>query len=134
LPSKSGWYFVRNAGEPGERRRRFDGKDWTGLAPGSRPEWTADSPRPQQAPDLLQAALQHMKDRAATYDQEGGERSMGRVVNAFNTITGRDLQEHEGWLLMVLLKLVRDQSAPGGHADSQEDAISYTALYSESRR
>lgn len=41
------------------------------------------------APDLLDAAAGHMRDRAKTYDKPGGERSMGKTVDAFNTITGR---------------------------------------------
>lgn len=44
------------------------------------------------APDLLDAAAGHMRDRAATYDKPEGERSMGKTVQAFNTITGRDDQ------------------------------------------
>lgn len=47
---------------------------------------------PFSAPDLLDAAAGHMRDRAATYDKPEGERSMGKTVQAFNTITGRDDQ------------------------------------------
>ena len=88
---------------------------------------------PQQAPALLDKAAGHMRDRAATYDQTGGERSMGKTVAAFNAITGRDLQESEGWLLMQLLKDVRDRQRAAPHADSLEDGIAYAALKAEAR-
>jgi hypothetical protein len=81
---------------------------------------------------LLYKARKHMEDRAATYDQPQGERSMGKTVAAFNAITGRDLSESEGWALLALLKLVRDRAGKP-HVDSVEDAIAYAALYGEAR-
>lgn len=85
------------------------------------------------APDLLDAAAGHMRDRAATYDKPEGERSMGKTVQAFNIITGRDLSESEGWLLMQLLKDVRDRQRAEPHRDSLEDCIAYSALKAEAR-
>lgn len=82
---------------------------------------------------LLDHAAKHMQDRAKTYDQPGGERSMGKTVAAFNTITGRDLAESEGWLLMAILKMVRSQQRKEPHQDSAEDLISYSALFGEAR-
>ncbi|NYH13455.1 hypothetical protein [Paraburkholderia bryophila] len=58
---------------------------------------------------------------------------MGATVTAFNAVTGRDLAEAEGWLLMQLLKDVRLFQRPGYHADSAEDAIAYTALMGEAK-
>jgi hypothetical protein len=86
-----------------------------------------------QAPKLLEKALGHMLDRAATYDQPEGERSMGRTVQAFNVITGRNLTESEGWLLLQLLKDVRDRQRQVPHVDSLEDCIAYAALKAEAR-
>lgn len=83
--------------------------------------------------DLLNKAAGHMRDRAATYDKPKGERSMGKAVEAFNAITGRDLQESEGWLLLQVLKDVRDRQRPAAHQDSLEDAIAYAALKAEAR-
>ncbi len=83
--------------------------------------------------DLLEAAAGHMKDRAATYDSPEGERSMGKTVTAFNAITGRDLRESEGWLLMAVLKMVRSEQRSMPHRDSVEDLIAYAALYGEAR-
>lgn len=74
-----------------------------------------------------------MRDRAATYDKPEGERSMGRAVLAFNAITGRDLTEPEGWLLLQVLKDVRLFQRPGYHADSAEDCIAYAALKAEAK-
>lgn len=88
---------------------------------------------PLTAPVLLDKAAGHMRDRAATYDQPEGERSMARTVAAFNAITGRDLKESEGWLLLQLLKDVRDRQRPAAHRDSLEDCIAYAALKAEAR-
>lgn len=86
-----------------------------------------------QAVALLEAAAQHMRDRAAVYDRPEGERSMAATVEAFNRVTGRDLRESEGWLLMTLLKLVRSEQRTAPHRDSVEDAVAYQALYGEAR-
>ena len=85
------------------------------------------------APELLKKALGHMLDRATTYDQPQGERSMGKTVDAFNIITGRDLTESEGWLLLQVLKDVRDRQRDAPHIDSLEDCIAYAALKAEAR-
>lgn len=73
-----------------------------------------------------------MEQRAAQYDQPAGERSMAATVAAFNAVTGRDLTEADGWLMMVLLKLVRDNSTTV-HEDSLLDAAAYVGLYGEAR-
>lgn len=74
-----------------------------------------------------------MQDRAATYDKPEGERSMQRTVDAFNIITGRDLTASEGWLLLQILKDVRDRQRSLPHTDSLEDCIAYAALKAEAR-
>lgn len=86
------------------------------------------------APDLLDAAAGHLRDRAAVYDKPGGERSMAATVQAFNAITRHTLSESEGWLFMECLKAVRDFTAVGGHADSSVDRIAYAALAAEARQ
>lgn len=87
----------------------------------------------QTAPELMGKAKSHMEARASTYDQPGGERSVGKAVAAFNAITGRSLAESEGWLLLQLLKDVRLFQCPGYHADSAEDCIAYAALKAEAK-
>lgn len=84
------------------------------------------------APDFLRQAAELMAERGKQYDQPQGERSMGRAVAALNAITGRDLTEAEGWLLMSLVKRVRQFSGAGYHQDSAEDAVAYAALEAES--
>ena len=85
-----------------------------------------------QATDFLSKALELLQERGKDYDQPQGERSMGKTVHAFNAITGHALKESEGWLLLQLLKDVRQWSNPDiYHADSAEDCISYAALKAE---
>lgn len=86
-----------------------------------------------KAPDLLNKAAAIMEERGRQYDKPEGERSMGRAVQAFNAITGRDLSESEGWLLLQLLKDVRDRQRPAPHQDSLDDCIAYAALKAEAR-
>jgi hypothetical protein len=84
-----------------------------------------------KASDILQAAQQHMQQRAATYDKPEGERSMAKTVAMFNTLTGATLSTEQGWLLMACLKMVRAQQG-GYRADSYEDGAAYFALAGES--
>lgn len=82
------------------------------------------------AADILNAALGHMQDRAATYDKPEGERSMGATVDAFTAVTGIFMTEEQGWLFMALLKAVRSQQG-AYRADSYEDGAAYFALAGE---
>lgn len=86
------------------------------------------------APELLTKAASIMEERGKQYDQPGGERSMGKAVDAFNTITGQDLTEAEGWLLLQILKDVRLWQRAGYHQDSAEDCIAYAALKAEAKQ
>ena len=83
------------------------------------------------AEQFLHQAAELMAERGKEYDKPSGERSMGNSVAAFNAITGRDLSEAEGWLLMSLVKRVRQYSTPNYHKDSAEDAVAYAALEAE---
>lgn len=82
------------------------------------------------ANSILNAAEQHMEERAATYDKPQGERSMRSTVDAFSAITGHHLSEEQGWLFMQLLKAVRSQQG-AYRADSYEDGAAYVALAGE---
>jgi hypothetical protein len=88
-------------------------------------------PYPVTAADILHTAAQHMQDRAATYDQPQGERSISKTVAMFNTLTEHGLTEEQGWLFMTCLKMVRAQ-AGRYRADSYEDGAAYFALAGES--
>ena len=85
-----------------------------------------------KASEIVEQALKHMRDRAATYDRPDGERSIGATVEAFNAITGDGLMntEERGWLFMILLKAVRSQQGDY-RADSYEDGAAYFALAGE---
>jgi hypothetical protein len=83
------------------------------------------------AADILQTAAQHMQERAATYDQPQGERSISKTVTMFNILTGAGLTDEQGWLFMVCLKMVRAQQGRY-RADSYEDGAAYFALAGES--
>ena len=86
----------------------------------------------KKADEILTAAAQHMRDRAATYDKPAGERSMAQTVAIFNLYHGTSLTEAQGWHMMQILKDVRLFARPGYHADSAEDCTAYSALKAES--
>lgn len=86
-----------------------------------------------QAPQILTEAAAIMAERGKQYDKPDGERSMAQTVAAFNAITGGTLRESDGWLLLALLKMVRDNQRQAPHADSCLDLVAYAGLYAESR-
>lgn len=106
-----------------------------------RAQWIKDTTNPDDepsylnitAPQLLNKAATIMQSRAATYDKPEGERSMAATVTAFNTVTGHSLTEAHGWLLMAILKMVRDNQRSAPHVDSCEDLVAYASLYGEAR-
>lgn len=91
-------------------------------------------PPKASAPELLNKAADLLTERGKQYDQPEGERSMSKAVSAFNAITGRNLSESEGWLLLQVLKDVRLFQKPGYHQDSAEDCIAYASLKAESKQ
>jgi hypothetical protein len=86
-----------------------------------------------KAPEILEKAAQHLRDRAATYDKPEGERSMAQTVAVFNLFHGTALTETQGWHFMQILKAVRMFARDGYHADSAEDLTAYGALMGEAR-
>ena len=86
-----------------------------------------------KAPDLLKKASDIMIERGKQYDNEEGERSMGKCIVAFNSITSHSLTEAEGWLLLQILKDVRLFQKKQYHADSAEDCIAYASLKAEAK-
>lgn len=83
-----------------------------------------------KAEDILTKAAGHLADRAKTYDKPEGERSMEKTVAMFNTLAGTQLTTEQGWLFMVLLKMVRSQQGEY-KADNFEDGAAYFALAGE---
>lgn len=94
---------------------------------------TQKLPTPKHtAGEFLAQAKNTMDERGKAYDKDGeAERSMGKCVAAFNTITGHNLTESEGWLLLQVLKDVRQWQTPTYHADSALDCVAYSALKAE---
>lgn len=88
---------------------------------------------PQTAGEFLLTANATLAERGKQYDAGGKqERSMAKVVAAFNAIHGSSfvhLTEAQGWAFMAILKLVRGAHKP--HADSALDLVGYSALYAE---
>lgn len=89
------------------------------------------STMPESAHEFLNRAAAHMEDRATTYDNPEGERSMEKTVAIFNALRERDLTETEGWLFMSILKLVRANQGEF-KSDNYEDLVAYAALMGES--
>lgn len=83
-----------------------------------------------KAHEVLEQGAKHLKDRAITYDNASGERSIEATVGAFEAITGITLTPEQGWLFMVLLKAVRSQQGKY-KSDNYEDGAAYFALMCE---
>lgn len=85
------------------------------------------------AKEYLETAIEVMNSRATEYDKDAKEeRSMDKIVKSFNTITGQDLTEVQGWAFMQCLKMVRlHTNLNSYHEDSAIDNISYSALEAE---
>lgn len=82
--------------------------------------------------NILIAAADHIDNRAVTYDQPSGERSIEKTVAMFNTLIGGDwsMTVEEGWMFMALLKIVRSQQG-AFKLDNYEDLAAYAALAAE---
>lgn len=86
---------------------------------------------PPTAPDFLQSALNTLTQRGKDYDKPEGERSAAAVAVAFNAITGKDLTDAEVYLVLQLVKDVRQWQCADYHADSALDCVAYAALKAE---
>lgn len=85
------------------------------------------------APEILQAGIDAMADRAVTRDQPDGERSMARAVAIYQAAKGHSelSDERDGWLFMVCLKLARAEG--GGHnLDDYVDGAAYFVVPEDS--
>lgn len=90
----------------------------------------SDSTVPQSAQSFLSRAAELLTERGKQYDT-GNERSGPKVAAAFNAITGKDLTAAEVYLLLQIVKDVRQWQKPEYHPDSAEDSVSYAALKAE---
>lgn len=85
-----------------------------------------------KAVEFLEKSKSTMEERGEVYDSKDGERSMEKTINAFNNVTGKNLTTSHGWLIMLLLKQVRQESSENYHEDSALDSVAYSALLAES--
>lgn len=83
-----------------------------------------------KAHEFLKQGQTEMEDRAVTYDNPEGERSMGKTVAMFNALTGLSMTEEQGWKFMVCLKLVRSEQGEF-RGDNFIDGAAYFALAGE---
>lgn len=83
------------------------------------------------AQDFLEQAKQLMDERGKQYDSDSGERSAGKVARAYNAISSKDLKAEDIWLIMLLLKQVRQWTTEEGHLDSASDSVAYASLLAE---
>lgn len=95
---------------------------------------TSPSRTTESASDILDAAGDHLEQRAEAYDKQdqGGERPIAAAVEAFHAVTGDGHMNtsERGWLFMMLLKAVRTQQGDY-RADNYQDATAYAALMGE---
>ena len=80
--------------------------------------------------DILTEAGEIQVNRGVTYDAPSGERSMGKTVAMFNTYSGLNLTEEQGWHFMEILKMVRS-SQGNFKLDNYVDGCSYASLAGE---
>lgn len=85
-----------------------------------------------KANEFLTQATKEMEVKAKLRDQPEGERNMAKLVAAYNAVTGASMTEQEGWLFMVLLKIVRAQTG-GFNFDDYVDSAAYISLWGESK-
>lgn len=83
------------------------------------------------APDVLRTAAETIEARAAERDKPEGERSMARVVQGFNALSGHKLSETDGWLFMAVLKIGRHYGGSRYQPDDFVDLSAYGALAGE---
>lgn len=120
---------------------RAKGLDVTGMfidADGNSQEINPVEPNETPAPLALAEAILHagaevLGQRAAERDLEQ-ERSMVKITELFNSLTGKDLTEREGWLFMACLKLVRSQINGKVRIDDYIDGVNYLALAGEAHQ
>lgn len=82
------------------------------------------------APQFLMRAVELLGERGQDYDKEQ-ERSGDKIAQAFSAITGIEIGAAEVYLMLQIVKDVRQWTAKGFHRDSAEDSVSYAALKSE---
>lgn len=87
---------------------------------------------PTTAAEFLSEGLRILQERGKQYDPNGNkELSFDAVAEAFCCLTGKQMRGSDVCLMLALLKIVRQNSAPGFNLDSAVDGINYMALWAE---
>ena len=86
---------------------------------------------PHKAEQFLAKAAELMAERGKEYDTSDKRTQRRQSGDRFNAITGHKLAGSEVWLLLQILKDVRQWTQPRFHQDSAEDGIAYAALKAE---
>ena len=81
--------------------------------------------------EVLELAGNVIDSRGKDYDTLTGERSGRRVADAFTAITGKPITAAEVYLVLQLVKDVRQWQRPRYHEDSAIDCVAYAALKAE---
>ena len=82
--------------------------------------------------DVIVKATNTIRSRGQDYDSPEGERSGGKAAAAFSAITGKQISASEVYLLLQIVKDVRQWTSPQYHEDSAIDCIAYAGLKAES--
>lgn len=93
------------------------------------PHYKDNSPKAVQ---ILNEAVSIMAERGKSCDKSGGEaeRSMPKIVDMFNALTGHELTPEQGWKFMCCLKLARSEQGEY-REDNYLDGAAYMALAGE---
>jgi hypothetical protein len=81
--------------------------------------------------EVLELAGSTLDCRGKDYDTVKGERSGGKVAAAFQAITGKPFTAAEVYLVLQLVKDVRQWQRPRYHEDSAVECVAYAALKAE---
>lgn len=91
-----------------------------------------ESAKPVSAADFLSEGLKTLSARGKQYDPNGKkELSFNQVAEAFNAVTGKAITGADVCLMLVMLKIVRQNATDGFHLDSAVDGVNYMALWAE---
>lgn len=83
------------------------------------------------ATSLMAAGIVKINQRAITHDKGDGERSMAATVEAFNALTGCDLNESEGWVFLMVSKMAIGCQGGPFNPKTYSDLASFAGLTGE---
>jgi hypothetical protein len=91
-----------------------------------------DLSKPVSAAGFLSEGLKTLSERGRQYDPNGKkELSFNQAAEAFNAVTGKAITGADVCLVLVMLKIVRQNATDGFHLDSAVDGVNYMALWAE---